>query len=275
MNAVVLLLCASLPAVVDQAPAGAIKLLRPGTRADRTITASTSRAPWVDANGWHFRRDPKGTYLYDGVPVARLPLAAAEAFVYDAKSVIRTDAQGSEALKPMLDFLKQVDAPRLPAVADIFVHDDKSPELAEVMNLLSRRNLLFNAGDKPDGKYKLVVEVGSADFPKAAAANPSDFAKLVRRKLTDEKRSLRVYGSEVIVGYLTSDGKKARLHLLNYATDPIESFRIRVAGDWKISNFVSYNDSGVKATEIEYFEHGTEFGIPKLTTYGVVDFIKK
>lgn len=275
MNLVVLFLCASLPKVVDQAPSGAIKLLRPGTRADRTITASSSRVPWVDSNGWRFRRDPKGSFLYEGVTIPRLPLAAAEAYVYDANAVIQTDAKGNEALQPMLDFLKKIDAPQLPVVADIFVHDDGTPMLGEVLNLLTRRNLLFNAGAKPDRTYNLAVEVGSPDFPKVAAANPSDFAKLVRRKLTDDKRSLRIFGSEVIVGFLTSDGKRSRLHLLNYATDPIESFRVRVRGEWKIEHAASYNDPGVKAEEINYFDGGTEFGVPKITTYAVFDLVKK
>lgn len=275
MNLAILFLCASLPTVVDHPPAGAIKLLKPGTRADQTITASTSRAPWVDSNGWQFHRDPKAQYLYEGVSPARLPLAAAEAFAYEANASIQTDASGSEALKPMLEFLKKVNQPALPPVADIFVHDDGTPMLGEVMNLLSRRNLLFAVGKKPEGKYKLVVEVGTPDFPKKAAVNPSEFAKLVRKKLTDEKRSLRIYGSEVIVGYLTSDGKKARLHLLNYATDPIESFRVRILGDWKFTKAASFKDPSATAEEVTYFDGGTEFGVPQLTTYAVYDFVRK
>ncbi len=275
MNLAILLLCATLPAVVDHPPAGAIKLLKPGTRADQTMNASSSRAPWVDSNGWHFHRNPAGTFLYEGVAVQRLPLAAAEAFSYGAKSVIQTDEMGKAALKPMLSFLEKLDDPKLPPVADIFVHDDGTPILGEVMNLLSRRNLLFEAGKKPAKSYKLVVEVGSADFPKKLAVNPSDFARLVRKKLTDEKRSLRIYGSEIIVGYLTSDGKKTRLHLLNYATDPIESFRVRILGDWKFSKAASYNDPSVKAEEITYYEGGTDFTVSRLTTYAVYDFVKK
>ncbi len=285
MTPVLFLLCAALPTIGDQPPAGAVKLLRPGTRPDATRTASTSRAPWVDANGWRFRLDPKAQYLYDGVPPKWLPLSAAESFVYGGNAFIRTDSAGREALQPMLEFLKTLDARPMPPVSDFIFVDDGSPALGEIMNLLSRRNLLFtlarhdiaskDGNQKQASPGKLVVQAGTPDYPKEKTANPSEFAQLVRRKLTDQKRSLRIYGSEVIIGYLTKEGSRERLHLLNYGSDPVESFRVRVAGDWKVDRLASFGEKNMKVEELTYFDGGTEFGIPKLTTYAVVDLSRK
>jgi hypothetical protein len=267
-----LILCASLPAIVSEPPAGAVKLLRPGTRADTSQAASTSRAPWVDANGWRYRRNPDKTFLYDGVPKERLPLAAAEAFVYGGRAAIRAAAAEAEAVRPMLRFLESIEEVTLPPVADILLIDDGSPMLGEIMNLLSRRNLLFTTEAHNRANRKLVVEVGTPEFPRAGAANPAEFASLVRNRLTDPKRSLRIYGSETVIGYLLSDGKRARLHLLNYGSDPIEMFRVRTLGNWKVERVRSFADPKAAVEEVEHYDGGTEFSVPILPVYAVIDF---
>ncbi len=271
MTAAILFMAASLPAIVDQKPAGAAKVLTPGTRMRNANTASMSAVAWVDANGWRLRRNPGATHSYENVPANRLPLALAEGYVYGGNAAILTDAATRPVLEPMVKFIQSVDAPPMPPVGDVFVVDDGSPMLGEILNLMSRRNLCYHAGPAPSSSYPVVVKVGEPDFPKTAATNPGAFAYLVRKKLTDEKRSLRIYGSEVVVGHLTAAGPKARLHLLNYATDPIESFRVRVLGDWKIRSLRSYADPDAAVEEIERYEGGTEFGITRVTTYAVID----
>lgn len=236
-----------------------------------------SRGPWVDSNGWRFRRDAAKIYVYDNPPEARLALAACEAFQYGGRAVVVADRAAK--LAPVVEFLKSLDGPRWPAVADFAVVDDGSEATGEVLNLLTRRNLLWTgvpASDENSAqKYPLVVEIGSPRFPRKAAANPSDFAGLVRKALTDEKRSLRVYGSETIVGYLTAEGGRARLHLLNYATDPVEGFRIRVAGPWKLAALRSFGQPSLAAEEVEFADGGLEFGVPRLDLYAVVDLVKR
>lgn len=268
---IALTLCASLPQVVAEAPAGAVKLLRPGTRTDTSQQASTSRAPWVDANGWRFRRNPDKTFLYDGVSKARLPLAAAEAFVYGGRAAILATGPEAEALKPVLGFLATIEDSALPPVADFLLIDDGSPMLGEIMNLLSRRNLLFTTNTDHRNRFKLVVDVGTPEFPRAGAANPAEFANLVRRTLSDANRSLRVYGSETAIGHLLSDGKRARLHLLNYGSDPIEMFRIRTKGIWKVERVRGFDQPTAGIEELEYYDGGTEFSVPLLPLYMVID----
>jgi hypothetical protein len=273
LTGALLLLCASLPEIVAEAPAGAVKLLRPGTRADVSQQASSSRAPWVDANGWRFRRQPDKTFLYDGVSEARLPLAAAEAFVYGGRAAIRAVGPEAESLKPVLSFLATIEDARLPPVADFLLVDDGSPMLGEIMNLLSRRNLLFTTQADNQGQLKLVVELGTPDFPRAAAANPAEFSNLVRKRLTDANRSLRIYGSETVIGYLLSDGQRARLHLLNYGSDPVEMFRVRTKGLWKVDRVRSFALANAAVEEVEHYDKGTEFTVPILPLYAVIDFV--
>lgn len=271
MTAALVIVCASLPQIVTEPPSGTVKLLKPGTRADGSQRASSSRAPWVDANGWRFRRQPDQTFLYDGVSRERLPLAAAEAFVYGGRAAIRAEAAEAEALKPMLAFLSSIEDVALPPVADFLLIDDGSPMLGEIMNLLSRRNLLFTTRADNRQQFQLVVEVGSPEFPRAAAADPAEFSSRVRHVLTDSKRSLRVYGAETVLGHFLSDGKRARLHLLNYGSDPVEMLRVRTKGLWKVERVRSFGLREAAVDEIEHYDGGTEFSVPLLAVYAVID----
>ena len=54
----------------------------------------------------------------------------------------------------------------MPPIANIGVLDDGSPSLGEVMNLLSRRNLLYRVVTKPDSSLDLNVKVGVGAVPR-------------------------------------------------------------------------------------------------------------
>ena len=132
----------------------------------------------------------------------------------------------------MLAFLSSVPDSSLPPAADIAVVDDGSPPVGEILNLMARRNLLFEAVPKEAPDVALNVRIGSKEFPRKEAQNPEAFALSVRRRLTDEKRSLRLYGSEVVLARLVRDAGRARLHLLNYGGRPIDGLRVRLLGSW-------------------------------------------
>lgn len=269
-----MLLAAAIPTLVDQAPAGADKLARPGTRRGNITWSSASRGIWVDANGWKIRRNPSATYFYDSVPAQWARLAMAEAYAYGANASIRTDPAGQAAAREMSEFLPKAGRRDLPDVADVFVVDDGSAQMGEVLNLMTRRNLLYDAGKAPQRPYPLVVQLDAPGFPREKAANPADFSYLVRKKLGDEKRSLRVFGSETVVGRLSAAGNSAQLHLLNYSTDAVEGIRVRVAGAWKVRRILSFADGSLAPDEVDVSGGATEFGLPKLTTYAVVDLEK-
>src|SRR5215813_4605842 len=177
--------------------------------------ASASRVPWIAANGWQFLRRPDGRYYYDAAG-ERAAIAAAEAFAWHARANVKTDDAGLPSLARMLAFLRALPDVEGQPVADIGFADDGSAVAGEVMNLLVRGNLLFRATQAPDPKLKLNVKLGTTRYPLEQARNPATMAQMIRADLSDEARSLRIYGSAVVIGRLERAGNSARVHLLNY-----------------------------------------------------------
>jgi hypothetical protein len=270
-----LLLAALLPALsAGPADAGAVKLPVPKVEY-RMNEASASRSPWIDANGWQILRAPNRRYYYD-VPAASVALAAAEAFMYAANADIHTESAGAAIFDRMLQFLREIperaDLPALAnSLANIGVIDDGSPETGELMNLLSRRNLLYRIVTAPDPHLDLNIRLGSQEYPKSEAANPSKLAQKIRTELTDEKRLLRVYGSEVIIARMLGTGGRVRIHLLNYANRPVTGLRVRVLGtypDWRVA---AYDKPDLKLEDFTTAGGATEFTVPEMSTYAVID----
>jgi hypothetical protein len=244
----------------------------PGITA-RAGLASPTRAPWIVANGWRFARAPQRTYVYD-VPPGKGTLAAAEAFAYSADAVLKIDPADLNDVGAMLSFLAGLPAADLPPVADLAVVDDGSPVTGEVMNLLARRNLLFEVVKTPSPRFRVNIAVGSREYPVEDAADPSAFALKVRRQLTDEQRTLRVYGSEVVLARLTGDASRMRLHLLNYGGRDVEGLRIRLRGAYREDAAYVAGAGRVPLQDLTVADGATEFSIPRLATYAVIDLTK-
>ena len=149
--------------------------------------------------------------------------------------------------------------------------DDGSATVGEVLNLLVRRNLLFRVVPSESAQYRLNVRLGSPEYPQAAGADPSALALKVRRALGDEARSLRIYGSEVVIGRLTAEGTRGRLHLLNYGGRDLEGLRVRLRGSWPGGAAEVAGVGRVVLEDQAAAEGGTEFTVPRLGPYAVVD----
>jgi hypothetical protein len=254
------------------APAQFTKVLTPSVsfRADE---ASATRSAWVDSNGWRFLRDPEGRFYYDA-PGAAAPLAAAEAFTFGVHAAIHTDAAGGQPLDKMLSFLQRESGEDLPALVNIGFIDDGSAASGEFMNLLVRRNLLFRVVKQPDPKLDLNVGLGFPGYPKSEAVNPSLLAEKVRGNLTDEKRLLRIYGSELVVGRLFGNAHTARLCLINYGASKaaVEGIRVRILGTYPKVSVVQYNAPNLHIQDVSTDAAGTEFTLPELKTFAIVTF---
>jgi hypothetical protein len=249
---------------------GAVKLAMPMVEY-RANEAGATRSPWINANGWRILRSPNAKFYYN-VPGQAAALAAAEAYAYGAEAVIQTDEAGLEPLSQMLAFLDKVKPVDLPPAADIGFIDDGTPQAGEVMNLLVRRNLLFRLVDKADRRLSVNVQIGSEKYPKKMAANPSELAQQIRFELTDEKRSLRIYGSEVVIGRLTGSARQARLQLLNYAgSRPVRGLRIRVLGKFPKHDVNVFGAQGSTLVDYEVLPDATEFTIPELKSFAIID----
>jgi len=246
-----------------------VKLRAPGV-AGRAEVASASNRPWVFANGWRILRAGGGRYWCD-VSAREAALAAAEAFAYGADEVLATDPAGLPDLGRMLAFLSSLPEGDLPAVADVAVQDDGSTLVAEVLNLMARRNLLFKVVKEEAPDVALNVRIGSNEFPRKDALNPEAFALSVRRVLTDKRRSLRLYGSEAVIGRLARDASRARLHLLNYGGRPIEGLRVRLLGSWAASEALVFGQGRAPVEDYTTGDGATEFSLPTLGPYAIVD----
>jgi hypothetical protein len=249
--------------------AGRELLPEPGVVA-RPGLASPTRVPWVTTNGWHFVRNKAGKFRYE-LPAGKGVMAAAEAAAYNADVLLQIDAADAAPVADFLVFQAQVPALDLPDLADFGVVDDGAPELGEVMNLLVRRNLLFQPVKASGSPFAMNVKLGTKDYPKADAADPSKFALKVRHILTDEKRRLRIYGSEVTIGRLIGDATHARLYLLNYGQRETQGMRIRVRGTYPNAQAYVLGAGKVTPEEIAVADGATEFSMPAMTTYAVVD----
>jgi len=244
------------------------KLAQPGVEF-RPDVASATRAPWVISNAWRLlRAGAKPVYYAAGK--GRVELSAAEAFAYGASALVRIDPADLDRFGAMLRFLKRLDSAAQPVRANIGFMDDGSPEAGEVMNLFTRRNLLFRVVSAPDPSLDLNIRLGAPEYPRSAAANPSGFASMVRRKLTDDKRLLRIYGSDVVIGRLTGDGSQVRLHLLNYGGKTVEGLRVRLLGQYPSAK-LSTPESDAAVSDLAAAGGTTEFSIPSLGIYAVVD----
>jgi len=250
---------------------GAVKLLAPKVNY-RVDQASATRAPWLDANGWRIMRQPEGKFYYDA-PGKQSALAAAEAFCYGGGALIRTDVDGLKPLAQMLEFLRGHNDDPMPAVADIGFVDDGTPAAGEVKNLLVRSNLLFRIVSAPDPKLKLNVKLGTKDYSMEEAKNPTVLSHLVRSNLTDEKRTVRIYGSQVVVARLTGTNGHLRLQLLNYGAPSrkVDGVRIRVLGRYQNHKLAVEGSPDEKLLDYTVEPNATEFTLRELNTYAVID----
>ena len=262
-----LLVAAALPALLGNQtpPTGCIALSGPKVNYRPNVARATS-SPWVDSNAWRFARDPQGKFCIaaDGKLSA---LAAAEAFAYGVTAFIKTAADGTGPFGRMLDFLRALPAADYPVMANIGVVDDRSPQSGELMNLLSRRNLLYRVEKAADPRLPVNVI-------KVEAGDPSKQAYQIRQDLTDEKRLLRVYGSEVVIGRLTGDGAHARVHLVNYSQRPVTGLRVRVLGNYPKSKAYIFGADGAKLSDFSSDAEATEFTVVEMNEYAVIDLAK-
>ncbi len=238
--------------------------------APRAGLASPTRSPWIVANGWRFTAHPTTKYVYN-VPAGKAALAAAEAFAYGADVILRIDPADVGTLGEMLAFLGTLPAVDLPVLSELTIVDDGSAITGEVMNLLARRNLLFRVLQPQSPRFEGAITIGTPEYPREEAADPSAFALKIRRQLTDERRILRVYGSEVVIARLTGDDSRARLHLINYGGREIDGLGIRLR-----AMFADGEAHVAGAGRLPLQDHvvaggTTEFTVPRIMTYAVID----
>jgi hypothetical protein len=274
----VLLLAAAFAAIPRvQAPgvsAAGYEKVPPPSIQMRVNEASATTVPWINSNAWRFQRGLSKA-LYAGLPEGAAPLAAAEAHAWGVDALLEPAPADAGSLNAMLDFQKRIDAPRMPVLANVGIIDDKSKEMPELLNLLSRRNLLYRIVSEPDPKLDLNIRIGSKQYPREAVRNPNDFAARVREQLSDEKRLVRLFGTYTVLVNLTGEPGRARLYLVNYARRPAKDVRVRVLGEYNRVQLFEAADPKQTAQDVAIADGGTELTIPQITTYAVIDLQNK
>ena len=94
------------------------------------------------------------------------------------------------------------------------------------------------------------------------------------RRLADENRSLRVYGTETVICRLTGDGARARLSLLNYGGREVGGLRLRLRGNYGIVEARAFGLGRVEPEDFVNDETATEFSVPRLGIYAVIELKK-
>jgi hypothetical protein len=262
-----LLAAAVLPALLGNRPAPAGCTAVPTPKVDyRPNVARATSSPWVNSNASRYIRNPKAEFCIEA-PGKLSALAAAESFAYGVTAWIKTAGDGVAAFQHMLEFLRELPEAGMPALANIGVVDDGSARTGELMNLLSRRNLLYRIVQSPDSR--LQVNVTGAGDP-----DPSKQAYTIRQQLGDDKRLLRLYGSEVVIGRLTGDGTRVRLHLVNYSPRPVNGLRVRVAGQYPNVTLRVFDIANAKPEDFDAQANATEFTVALMNEYAVVDLLR-
>lgn len=249
-----------------------VKLPTPGV-ALQIDEASASRVPWVSSNGWRFIRQPQAKFYYD-VPANIAALAAAEAFCFGGEALLHIKADGIEPLAKMLAFLKTIDSDGSKPITDIGFIDNHSAVSAEVLNLMVRDNLLFKIVLLSGAGPKLTVQLGSKDYPASGVKDADAIVHKIRANLTDAKRTVRIFGTSVVIVHLTGEPDKPRLHLLNYGAGShirVGGFRVRVLGRYSKSQIHSFGAPEEHLLDYEVQADATEFTVPELQTYAVID----
>jgi hypothetical protein len=259
-----LLVAAALPALLGNQPVPADCITLSGPRVNfRPNVARATSSPWVDSNAWRFARDPQGTFCIDA-PGKLSALAAAEAFTYGATAFIKTGTDGTGGFGHMVGFLHSLPADASPTLANIGFVDDRSTQAGEMMNLLARRNLLYRVVKGPDPKLPVSVT-------KIESGDPSKQAYAIRQQLGDDKRLLRLYGTEVVIGHLTGDATHVLVHLVNYSQRAVTGMRVRVLGSFSKSAAYIYGFAGAKLVDFNSDAEATEFTIADMNEYAVID----
>jgi hypothetical protein len=234
------------------------KLPAPGVQY-RMNVASASNAPWVNSNGWQYVRGLKNTAFVDAPnPV----LAAAEAHAYGVDAILKVAPKDWPKYAEAVKLIAALPSSTLPELANIGFLDDGSPAAGENLNLLVRRNLLFKVVSSPD--RSLAVNV------KPEPGDPSKYAYEVRQKLGDDRRLLRIYGSDVVIARLRGDATTRRITLLNYGNREVEGLRVRLLGRFPKIQLTS-SAGAVEVRDLTVSAETTEFSLPRVPTYTVIE----
>lgn len=249
--------------------ASLVKLDAPGVDYQVNRGGATA-APWVNSNLWRVMKERGKAFVYD-VSGPAVPLAVVEGYVSGGKTHLRLKQEDLGAFVSAVRFLREMDGPPLAPRANFGLVDDGSPDMDEVLNLLVRRNLLFDLIRQPGEFHGPVVRIGAGEYTRELASEPYKFAAVVRSKIGDDRRLVRIYGSETTIVRMAGTPEYSRLHLIQYGRRPVPSLRVRVVGRYPRLLVSALGQRLITVQDVAMDDSGTEFTVPEFSTYAVVD----
>jgi hypothetical protein len=101
-------------------------------------------------------------------------------------------------------------------------------------------------------------------------------AQKIRYELTDDRRSLRIYGSEVVLARLSGSDGRRRLELLNYAavSRSLNGIRVRVLGRYARHEVRAFDLPQVALVDYDATADATEFTLPQLKSYARIELAR-
>src|SRR5260370_12593631 len=136
------------------------------------------------------------------------------------------------------------------------------------MSLRSSQNLLYKVERANDPKLRVNVRAG------VKAGNPNLLTHQIRAQLGDENRSLRIYGSEVVIARLMVNAAQTRVFLLNYSNRPVRGLRVRVRGAYAKGEPRVFGVPDARLDDWSRENDATEFTVPDLGAFAVVDLLR-
>jgi hypothetical protein len=77
-----------------------------------------------------------------------------------------------------------------------------------------------------------------------------------------------------VIARLLGDGEHARVHILNYSNRPVPGLRVRVLGAYAHQAVKAFSKPDMKLQDVSVGDGTTEFTVPQMSTYVVVDLTK-
>lgn len=246
-----------------------VKLESPGVDYQMGRGGATA-APWITLNLWQQLKNRNETYVYD-VTGPATAIAVAEAYVSGTKCYLRVKKDDLENFAAATRFVREIDGPALPPRANFGLVDTGSADLEEVMNLLIRRNLLFEPVKSAADWKGMTVRIGTPEYSTEMASDPYKFAAVIRSRIGDDRRLVRIYGGDTTVVRLFGTERHARLHLIQYGRNPIVGMRVRVLGRYPRVVAAVAGKRVAALEDVTADDTATEFTLPEFRSYAVVD----
>ena len=252
----------------------------PGVNRQIAVASPTQR-PWMDASGWRFLRAAAAAGYSTSCPPGRGPLAAAEAHLHGADALCRSTLRDLPAVAqdaaPSCARSRRCPGPTWPRSRWWTTGPSWS---GEVMNLLSRRNLLWRPGAEGRGPATPPARVAgsrcASGAPPSRRRPPRIPASWPRADPAAASATtgalLRVYGSEAVLCRLQGDraGTLAPV-AAELRQRRREGVRVRIRGGYPRGTAVT-DRTGSRAP-IDQTSTGdtTELTVPPFALWAVVD----